>query len=319
MFFRYSCYLCNVDNREKYIGVNSIEFNKYFQTDEDCYRYLSEIKWSIVSPYQCKKCSHNNYGKGKKPYSRRCTKCNYDESPTAGTMFDKMKFPLLIAFHICFKISTKKKGMSSLELSEEFGLRQKTAWEFKWKIQQAMASSRRNQLEGTIQIDEFLIGQYEEGKVGRSGDSKKKLVIVALEILVDKGSVGRAYAQVIKRASSKEFRPFFETYINKDAHVVTDLWKGYLPLRKDYPNLEQIPSEKGKGMQQLHIHIMNIQGWLRGIHHHCSKDRLQGYLDEYHFRYNRRAMMGSIFDLLIRKMVESEPKRLIKRNISTVV
>ncbi len=55
--------------------------------------------------------------------------------------------------------------MSSLELSEEFGLRQKTVWEFKWKIQQAMASSRKNQLGGKVQVDEFLIGEYEEGKV----------------------------------------------------------------------------------------------------------------------------------------------------------
>ncbi|HYX06669.1 MAG TPA: IS1595 family transposase [Bacteroidales bacterium] len=308
-----------MENRKQYIGVNSIEFNRYFQTDEDCYRYLSAVKWSSESPYKCKKCGHTKYGKGKKPYSRRCAKCNYDESPTAGTMFDKIKFSLLIAFHICFKISTKKKGMSSLELSEEFGLRQKTVWEFKWKIQQAMASSRKNKLRGKVQVDEFLIGQYEEGKAGRSGNSKKKLVIVALEIFEEKSGLGRAYAQVIDRASSKEFRPFFETYIRKDAHIITDIWKGYLPLKKDYPNLEQIPSEKGKGMQQLHIHIMNIQGWLRGIHHHCSRERLQGYLDEYHFRYNRRAMMGSIFDLLLKKMVLSEPKRLNKNKLNTAV
>jgi transposase-like protein len=308
-----------VGNREEYTGVNSIDFNRYFQTDEDCYRYLSAIKWSLESPYKCKKCGHTKYGKGKKPYSRRCAKCNYDESPTAGTMFDKIKFSLLIAFHVCFKISTKKKGMSSLELSEEFGLRQKTVWEFKWKIQQAMASSRKNQLGSKVQIDEFLIGEYEKGKVGRSSDSKKKLVIVVLEILEEKGGVGRAYAQVIDHASSKEFRPFFETYISKDAHVITDVWKGYLPLKKDYLNLRQIPSDKGKGMQQLHIHIMNIQGWLRGIHHHCSKARLQGYLDEYHFRFNRRAMMGSIFDLLLKKMVFSEPKRLNKNNLTTAV
>jgi hypothetical protein len=308
-----------VGNRKQYIGVNSIEFNRYFQTDDDCCRYLSAIKWSSESPYKCKKCGHSKYGKGKKPYSRRCAKCNYDESPTAGTMFDKIKFSLLIAFHVCFKISTKKKGMSSLELSEEFGLRQKTVWEFKWKIQQAMTSSRKNELGGKVQVDEFLIGQYEEGKVGRSGDSKKKLVVVALEILEGKSGVGRAYAQVIDRASSKEFRPFFETYIRKDAHVITDIWKGYLPLKKDYPNLEQIPSDKGKGMQQLHIHIMNIQGWLRGIHHHCSRERLQGYLDEYHFRYNRRAMMGSVFDLLLKKMVFSEPKRLNDNKLTTAV
>ncbi len=84
-----------------------------------------------------------------------------------------------------------------MELSEEFGLRQKTVWEFKWKIQQAMVSSRKNQLGGKVQVDEFLIGEYEEGKVGRSGESKKRLVIVALEILEAKGGVGRAYAQVI--------------------------------------------------------------------------------------------------------------------------
>ena len=38
-----------------------------------------------------------------------CAMCKYDESPTAVTMFDKVKFSLLIAFHIVFKISTKKK------------------------------------------------------------------------------------------------------------------------------------------------------------------------------------------------------------------
>ena len=293
--------------RKKYIGVNSIEFYKTFQTDADCLKYLSEIKWQ--NGYICKKCGHTTFCKGAKEYSRRCVKCKYDESPTAGTMFDKIKFSLLIAFHICFKISTKKKGMSSLELAEEFGLRQMTVWQFKWKIQQAMASSRLYKLEGLVHVDEFLIGEYEEGKVGRSADSKKKLVVVALEIL-DKGGVGRAYAQIIDQASSKEFCPFFEAYISKDAHVVTDVWKGYLPLKKDYSNLEQIPSKKGKNFKQLHIHIMNIQGWLRGIHHHCSKERLQGYLDEYHFRYNRRAFMGSIFNLLIERMVFNEPKRL---------
>ncbi|OFX59464.1 MAG: hypothetical protein A2066_03430 [Bacteroidetes bacterium GWB2_41_8] len=83
-------------------------------------------------------------------------------------------------------------------------------------------------------------------------------------------------------------------------------------MKKDYPTLEQMPSDKGKGMQHLHIHIMNIQGWLRGIQHHCSKARLQGYLDEYHSRYNRRAMMGSIFDLFLKKMAPGEPKRLNK-------
>jgi hypothetical protein len=293
--------------REKYTGVLSIEFYKRFQSDDDCHKYLSDIKWEYG--YVCRKCGHIKYYNGVKPYSRRCMKCKYDESPTAGTMFDKVKFSLHIAFHIVFKISTKIKGMSSEELSNEFGLRQKTIWEFKWKIQQAMRSSRKYPLTGTVCVDEFLVGQYEEGKPGRSSDSKKKLVIVALEILGEKG-VGRAYAEVIECASADEFRPFFEAYISKEARIITDEWSGYKPLKKDYPLLEQVPSNKGSSMKELHIHIMNIQGWLRGIHHHCTKERLQGYLDEFHYRYNRRAFMGSIFDSTIKRMVCNEPIRL---------
>ncbi|MFR9659782.1 MAG: transposase, partial [Rikenellaceae bacterium] len=52
------------------------------------------------------------------------------------------------------------------------------------------------------------------------------------------------------------------------------------------------------------------KGWLRGIHHHCSEEHLQGYLDEYHYRCNRRTNMGVIFDKLIVRMVQNEPKRL---------
>lgn len=283
-----------MDNRNKFKGVNSIKFNRYFQGDDNCYRYLSEVKWSVANSYRSKKYGYLKYSKGNKPFSRRCTKCNYDESPTAVTMFDKLKFSLLVAFHIVFKISTKKKGMSSLELSEEFELRQKTCWEFKWKIQQAMASSKRFPLIGEVHVDEFLIGEYEEGKQGRSSDSKKRLVVMIL----DQHKIGGAYARVIEHASAKEFKPFFEAFINKDSKVVTDQWKGYLPLKKEYPLLKQVPSSKGAYFKQLHKH----QGWLRGIHHHCTKERLQGYLDGYHYRYNRRNNMDTIFDLTIKRM-----------------
>ncbi|MBW6537781.1 MAG: IS1595 family transposase, partial [Mariniphaga sp.] len=36
-------------------------------------------------------------------------------------------------------------------------------------------------------------------------------------------------------------------------------------------------------------------------------------------RYNRRAMMGAIFDLLLKNMVSSEPKRLNRNNLTAAV
>jgi hypothetical protein len=294
-----------VENRDRFAGMNSIKFNQYFKTDEDCLKYIADLKWE--EGYTCKRCGSSKYIKGSKPYNRRCLKCKYNESPTAGTMFDKVKFSLLIAFHIIFKIVTKKKGMSTLELSREFDLRQKTCWSFKWKIQQAMESSLQNPLIGEVHVDEFWIGGPEEEKRGRSLGSKK-MIVVALEV-IDK-SVGRAYAEIIENANSKELGDFMRKYIDKKAHVVTDQWRGYLPLKKEYPHLVQLKSETGRNFKDVHIHIMNMKGWLRGIHHHCSKEHMQGYLNEYYYRYNRRNHLGTTFDLLVKRMVKNQPNRI---------
>jgi hypothetical protein len=285
--------------RNIFRGVNSIKFNQRFKDDNDCLEYLAEVKWQ--NGYKCKRCENDKFGNGKHIHNRRCTKCRYDESPTVGTMFEKLKFSILIAFHIIFKISTKKKGMSSLELSNEFELRQMTCWSFKQKLQQVMKSSLKSPLTGLVHVDEFVIGGPEEGKKGRS-KGLKKLVVLAVEILED--GVGRAYAEVIEHSSAIELGGFLKKYVSQEAKVISDKWKGYTPLKKEFKNLKQIASEEGKNFKELHVHIMNIKGWLRGIHHHCSKERMQNYLDEYHFRYNRRSNMDTIFDVLIKKMVD---------------
>ena len=92
-----------------FMGVNSVRFYKRFSNEDNCYRYLADVKWS--SGFVCKQCGHDNYCLGRKPSSRCCTRCKHDESPTAGTIFEKCKFSLHVAFHLVFKLSTKKKGM----------------------------------------------------------------------------------------------------------------------------------------------------------------------------------------------------------------
>ncbi len=74
-------------------------------------------------------------------------------------------------------------------------------------------------------------------------------------------------------------------------------------MKKDFLNLKQVDSDDGKNFKELHIQIMNVKDWLRGIHHHCSKENMQDYLDEYHFRFNRRSNIEIIFDVLIRKTI----------------
>ena len=289
-----------------YKDTDLLEFIKTFPAEDDCLKYIADLKWPDNS-YQCKKCGHKNYCRGKQKYSRRCTKCKYDESPTSGTMFERLGFDILRAFHIIYAMSVRKKGISSYEIENEFSITQDTCWNFRNKVQGVMKSSENYPLKGRVDVDEFFVGGPEEGKRGRS-HGKKKLIIIALEILPD-GKFGRSYMRHIKKSSTEEFRPFFNAHISKDANIRTDNWVSYSSLKDKHKNIEQIDSEKGNNFYEIHIQIMNFKGWLRGIHHHCSKAYMQGYLDEYCFRYNRRNNLDTIFHKLLERMVNGiKPK-----------
>ena len=78
-----------------------------FPDEQSCIAYLSDQKWSVG--YVCFKCGNKKSKQGKKQYNRRCVDCGYEESPTANTLFHKLKFPLQKAFYICYQLSANKK------------------------------------------------------------------------------------------------------------------------------------------------------------------------------------------------------------------
>lgn len=284
-------------------GLNQIEFTQRFSDEESCLRYLSEVKWS--TGYSCHKCKGTKYGKGNKTYSRRCKECGYDESVTANTIFHKLKFSLVKAFHISFRISTKKKGMSSKEIATEVGIQQKSAWLFKRKLQQSMKSSEQHPLTQEVVVDEFVVGGAEEGKPGRSSGKKKK-TIVMLEVRAD-GKVGRAYAKKIDNYKSETLNTEITKHIAKETQITTDKYSSYISLQKENKNIKTMLSDKGKNFPEIHKHIMNIKTWLRGIHHKVSAEHYQNYLDEFHYRFNRRNHTNGIFHNLITKIINHCP------------
>jgi len=223
-------------------------------------------------------------------------------------VFHGSKLKLLSIFEIAFRVSVRKKGMSSCELAKEIGCQQKTAWAIKAKLQQAMASSEQFELKGDVEVDEFIVGGFEAAAPGRT-HGQKSLVVLALERRVDENgreTMGRAYARKIDSASANALKAIFDKHISTDAKVKTDGWRGYAPLKAEW-QIKQELSAKGANFKDLHIHIMNLKNWLRGIHHKCSSQRLQHYLNEFHFRFNRRAFMNSIWEKLIQRAMVTPP------------
>ena len=286
---------------QRFKSLSLFEFQEKFQNVDDCKQYLSTLKWQ--NGYTCPKCSYNKCCDGHVAYSKQCNSCHYVESPTAGTLFHKVKFNLLKAFYIVYFVSTNKKGITSTELSRKLNLRQKTCWSFKRKVMKAMKSSGRNPILGTAEVDETVFGGQETGVRGRQNKTKK-LVVIGIE--KKKKGVSRLYARAIDKASAEHLGNFMRDHVATDAKVTTDKWTGYGPLKKEFKHLKQIYSgEKGGNFPELHRTVMNLKAWLRGVHHHVED--LQDYLDEYCYRFNRSFMKEHIFDNLMNRMVRAKP------------
>ncbi|HLW14917.1 MAG TPA: IS1595 family transposase [Flavobacteriaceae bacterium] len=282
-------------------GQNILEFSDRFKTDLDCKEYLAGLK--DKNGYKCLKCNHVAC-QVKSDFARQCNICGYRESATANTLFHKVKFGIRKAFFICFEMATTTKSLSASYMGVRYGVTEKTARLFMHKIREAMASSGNHPMDGNVHVDEFVLGGYEEGKVGRSYDSKKKKAVTAVQ-LTDKGKVRRVYSLSIQDFSAKSLQNIFVQHISQEAHVTTDNWRGYRPIAKDY-NIIQIDSNKGLNFKALHTIIHQIKSWIRTTYSWVSEFNINRYFNEFCFRINRSQSKATIFNNLITKMVNAD-------------
>jgi transposase-like protein len=284
-------------------GENELEFIERFGEEDSCFEYLYKYKWS--NGFECPSCGcKESYQGKKKEYFKICKGCIRAVSPTSQTLFHNVKFGIVKAFYIVFKMSATTKSISAEQLAKTVGINRKSALLFQHKVRAAMKSSGNHPMEGNVEADEALVGGKEKGKIGRGAD-KKALIVVAVEKNGTSG-IKRMYARHIENASTIELSKIFKMHISKDAKVVTDKWKSYQRIGKDY-NITQEKSKPGENFNVIHRGIQQLKSWIRGIHHSVDKRYLQAYLDEFCYRINRSIHKDTIFDNLIQRMVFAQP------------
>ena len=201
-------------------------------------------------------------------------------------------------------MSTSTKSLSASQTAVRLGVHERTARMFMQKVSEAMKSSEDFHIKGVVNVDEYVVGGYEEGKPCRSYDSNKKKAVCAVE-LTDEGKIKRFYTFQIPDYSSKSLRKIFEKHIDITAKVTIDKWKGYNPIAKDY-NLTQIVSDKSANFKALHIMIHQAKYWLRTTYSWVSEKNINRYFDEFCYRINRSQRKDTIFNNLINRMVKSD-------------
>ncbi len=121
--------------------VDFEEFSRIYPDRETCFKFLSDLKWE--HGYNCRRCSHTHYSGGHLPYSRRCSKCGYEESVIANTILQNTRIPINKAFYMIFLMYSTKGKISSHKLSEVLDIRQSTCWAYSSRIKKIMEARKK--------------------------------------------------------------------------------------------------------------------------------------------------------------------------------
>ena len=298
-------------------GVNYpqtiLEFQEWFATDDACLKFLMGLRWP--DGFVCPRCGVSGQAWRIAGGLWMCRACGRQTSVTAGTIFDRTRSPLRMWFHAAWYITSQKTGVSAQGLQRVLGLRSyETAWVWMHKFRRAMVVPGRGLLNGTVELDETYVGGISRGNAGRS--STKVGVMVAAEMLGVK-RLGRIRLEP-SPGESLQLISFAHRVITPGALIRTDGAQELKRLAKlgyEHERHVELGSDVAAHVSLYGVHTVAslLKRWLEGtLHQGLSNDHLGYYLDEFTFRFNRRASRsrGLLFYRLLEQAMRTDPAPL---------
>jgi len=308
-------------NRNKPIRAESsesrytlVDFMREFPDDATCLEWLWRNRYSPDGVHaDCPKCETNRpfkrYQTAQRRQSWTCTACGYHIHPTAGTVFHKSSTSLHLWFYAMYLMTSTRCGISAKQIERELGVTYKTAWRMANLIRHELMNEDGDApLEGIVEADETYIGgKRRDGRAGRPGpDEPNKVAVFGI---VERQ--GRVIARRVADARTATLLPIIRERVLPRSTVYTDEWRPYRNLGKSGYFHDRIHHAE-KVYVSGDVHTNTIEGFwslvkrgIGGVYHVVSAKHLQGYLNEYAWRYNRRNDGRAQFQTLLLRAVGS--------------
>ena len=275
---------------------NLLEFQKAFPDEKACRDHLAKMRWNGFPV--CVHC-----GSKRKIYSIKegkiltCADCRKQFTVRVGTIFEDSALPLQKWFFAIYIFTAHKKGISSIQLSKDIGVTQKTAWFMLHRIRHAVRTqSLETPLTGVIEVDEMYVGgkprfhkRYWDGDYSNKGRGTEKTPVFGM-----KQRDGVVRAQVVDNVKKKTLQGIIKKDVSRNAIIMTDEWGGYEGLRDEFAAHQQVRHGKREYVRG-NVHTNSIESFWAlfkrghiGIYHMMSKKHLDKYIDEFEFRVNSK-------------------------------
>jgi len=297
---------------------------EYFNDEDKAREYLEQLRWN--GKPECPHCENNegNYkleGKSHRKGLYKCKKCRKQFTVTVGTLFERSKIPLHSWLKAVYFLCSSKKGMSSHQLHRMLGVTYVTAWFMAHRIREAMKDpvfAKKLGGQGKIvEVDETFWGNKGKQSRGARGWGHKEKIFS----LVERNGNVKSYH--VETVSAKTLKPIMREQIKKDTHIMTDDFKSYTGLNRNFEKHDVIKHSK-KEYVRGEIHTNTIENYfsilkrgLTGIYQHVGARHLKRYIGEYDFRYNTRGIDDSERTINVLKGIGG--KRLLYRESSMAI
>jgi transposase-like protein len=135
--------------------ISTFELFEMFPDQETARVYLECRLWP--NGPRCPVCGLGERITERKDGFYRCNQCKEDFTVRTGTIFERSHVPLHKWIYAMYVLVTARKGISSLQLSKEIGITQKSAWFVLHRLREACGPDLEK-LQDIIEIDETYIG-----------------------------------------------------------------------------------------------------------------------------------------------------------------
>ena len=199
--------------KKKAKTISILELINMFSTEQKAVEWLEGVCWG-KSPI----CAHcgcvKNINKSKsKKFTYWCCNCHKNFTVKTDTIMHSSKLPMQKWVVAIYYLLTARKGISSMQLSKEIGITQKSAWFMLQRIRECCKQGDFK-LSKIVEVDETYIGGKEKNKHTNKKTNAGRGAVGKSAVFGMRERGGKVKAMPVERTDSKTLG----NYILKTTH-----------------------------------------------------------------------------------------------------